>query len=314
MSTRINEAQKVRQEVAEKNREMFNQTDSPAEKIESKNQALEVAKKLQNVAVRPKPKPVYEEMPAMPMASMRSVESSSGVTVFTRNFNELANETITLPALSTAYGTIQFGEEISASESEWASAEINYAFLGPNRAVVELVGCRVHLEMRANFNSSKVKGILKKLVCMSPDGRVFERAIEGKIIEVRTEYGGVKSDIIMAGPAKGIALEAMQTMIKAYGAANAAVETTVSGVSSRYDTEKVQNVTGNKQKYVEGKVYEASGDFLTYIINFYKQLEPTLALAPGAKVHIALKESVEIPRAFFKKSVNQNELISELKK
>lgn len=238
----------------------------------------------------------------------------TGVTVFPDNFEDWSDDVILVPALSSALATVQGGEEVTMRPEEWVSAKLDYAFLGANGRVVELNGCLVKILLRGNFNTSKVKGTLEYISCTSPNGVPFKRNIRGKIISAATEYGGVDSEVIMAGPSKGIALEALQSAIKGFGQAMAFTETTRNAVAGEYSSREVTNVTGNSSRYVGAKVLESSGDFLNYLVDFYKGLQPTLAIAPGTKVHVIIDGELEIPGDFFKSSHDINSIGQEILK
>ena len=144
------------------------------------------------------------------------------------------------------------------------------------------------------------------MTCVLEKGRVFTVAVDGVLVGAAKEYGGTESDLIMKGPAKAAALKFLGEITSAYGSALSAVETTTQTFKAgehREDT--VKNVTGNKSSYVGGKVLEANGDFLKYIASFFQSMEPTLALAPGTKIHFVNRYNVEIPREFFKPKGNQ---------
>lgn len=280
----------------------------PAEPVaEEKPKPVEVkpTKKIVQAKV-----PRYEEsVEAVSQPPRRDVFlSETGVTVFKENFENWEDEVVQVPALSTALATIQFGEEVTASTKDYVTAKLDYAFLGANGAIVELTGCVVDIDVKANFHTSSVKGSLNKIVCTGPDGLEYKQPVQGKIISAASEYGGVKSDIIMAGPAKGMALEALQSAIKGFGEAMAFTETTRQGIASQFATREVENVSGNQDRYIGGKVLESTGSFLQYVVDFYKGLEPSLALAPGAKVHVLIRDSLQVPSDFFKGQLNKNEI------
>ncbi len=227
--------------------------------------------------------------------------SGQSVTIFETNLRSRDEETITLPSGSHAFGRVKFGEEVTADGDSEVAVELDYAFLGPNKSVVEMNGCVAWLKVKSNFHTQRVKGQVADLTCTMPSGRVFTILMEGPLISAASGYAGVDSDVIMRGPAKAAALKFLGDITSAYGAATAATEMTqqVMTAGERF-AEKTTNVTGDKGKYVAGKVVEANGDFLKYISSFFQSMQPTLALAPGAKVHIVNRYNVRIPKVFFK--------------
>ncbi len=230
--------------------------------------------------------------------------SGEAITVFKSNIEQLQEETITLPSGAHAFGRVKFGEEVTANNKTEVLVELDYAFLGPNRSVVELNGCTVWVSVDSNFHTQKIKGSMQDMTCTMPSGRVFTITIGGPLVDVASGYAGVESDLIMKGPAKAAAFNFLAEITKAYGLATAAAQTRTDVVGGDRYSDKATNVTGDKKAYIEGKVLEANGDFLKYIASFFESLQPTLALPPGTKVHLINRFNVKIPKAFFKKGAS----------
>ncbi len=224
------------------------------------------------------------------------------VTVFPSNARrKQQEETITLPSGAHAFGRTKFGEEVTASGQREVSVEIDYAFLGPNESVVEMVGCVVWFGVNSDFHSQKVRGQAKDLTCVGDQGRVFTVAVDGVLVGAANEYGGVESNLIMRGPAMTAAFKFLGDITSAYGSALSAMETTTSSIRKSEDRDDtIKNVTGDKATFSRGKVVEANGEFLKYISSFFQSMEPTLALAPGTKIHFVNRYNIQIPKEFFK--------------
>lgn len=257
----------------------------------------------------PAPKSVKKKRSKLkPRAKKRGFKrpSNRALTVFNANLlrpQKLA--TITLPSGAHAFGRVKFGEEVRASGKNEVLVELDYAFLGPNRSVVELNGCIVWLSVFANFHTQKVKGELQDLTCTMKSGQVFTVGVSGPLVGLEGGYAGASSDLIVKGPAKLAALKFLTEITQAYGAATAIVETTTQAISSDYHTEKTKNITGERSRYVGGKVVEANAKFLEYVASFFSGMEPTLAIAPGTKVHVVNRHNVEIPKEFFSSGVEK---------
>lgn len=230
-----------------------------------------------------------------------SKPSGHSITIFKSNSHWLEEEMITLPSGAHAFGRVKFGEEVTANSKSEVMVELDYAFLGPNKSVVELNGCIVWVNVDSNFQVQKIKGSMQDMTCTMSSGRVFTIAVGGPLVEMASGYAGVESDLIMKGPAKAAALKFLGEITHAYGAATAAAQTKTEVVSGDKFSDKATNVAGDKNAFIQGKVVEAHGDFLKYISSFFETLQPTLALAPGTKVHLINRFNVKIPKVFFKK-------------
>lgn len=209
------------------------------------------------------------------------------------------DDTITLPAGASAYATLMFGQQIALSKPEEISARLDYAFLGPNNAVVELKGCMVFLELGANFSLGKLKGGPKDLTCRSASGTVFTVPMSGLIVDSKDEYAGAQGTLELNGQFQAAGLKFVTSLQEGYGQAMQTVQKTVSAVASEKSSEKIENVTGSKNDFVKGKVLENTSRFLDKVIMFYENMEPTLALAPGTKIHVVNRTNIQIPRDFF---------------
>lgn len=224
-------------------------------------------------------------------------DQNSNITIFAPT---TLDDTITLPAGATAYATMMFGQQIAMSKPEELSARLDYAFLGPNNAVVELKGCVVFLELSANFSLGKLKGGPKDLTCRSENGNVFTVTMSGLIVDSGDEYAGAQGTLELNGQFQAAGLKFLTTLQEGYGQAMQSVQKTVSAVASEKNSEKIENVTGNKNDFIKGKVLENTSRFLDKVIVFYENMEPTLALPPGTKIHIINRKNIQIPKYFFK--------------
>jgi hypothetical protein len=260
--------------------------------------------------IEPREKPVskpnvvsWDEITPKRPKVVRFTEEIRGqsITIFNGNLNTKEEDTITLPSGSHAFGRVKFGEEVTADGESEIMAELDYAFLGPNQSIVEMNGCIVWLRVKSNFHTQRVNGQLRDMTCTMPNGRVFTVGLEGPLVSAANGYAGSESDLIMRGPAKAAALKFLGEITSAYGAATSAAQVTTDVLTSgEKNVEKSTNITGDKNKYVGGKVIEANGDFLKYISSFFQSMQPTLALPPGTKIHIVNRYNIKIPKIFFK--------------
>lgn len=208
-----------------------------------------------------------------------------------------------LPSGSNAWGTVQFGQEVTAAGAEEVKIRLDWAFVGPNKTIVDLSGCIVWAILKADFNSARVKGTLSDLTCTSHDGLVFTKKIRGMIVGSAREYAGTESEIIMRGPAKAAMIEYLSRIIGSYGEAlvsiNSEHEKNTVVNDKLTQTDESRKVTGNQSDYIKGSILQANGDFLNYIKQFYAAMQPTLALAPGTRVHVVIRDNISIPYQMF---------------
>ena len=282
--------------------ELSAQPEPPAQLEEKASEQLfKEAKELAAAKPEPQPSTPLRPRPAKPRRVER-FQSPEGkqVSYFKTNMSRNDDDYITLPAGAHTFGMVKFGEEVTASKGSEVLISLDYAFLGPNDAVVELKGCVVWAKVQSNFHTQKVMGNMSDLTCTSPSGKVWTVDVAGPLVGAASGYAGVGSDLIMKGPAKAAALKFLAEITKAYGAATSAAQLRTDIVAGDKTSEKASNVEGNKDAFIRGKVIEAHGDFLTYISSFFSSMQPTLALPPGTKVHLVNRYNVAIPKSFFR--------------
>lgn len=232
-------------------------------------------------------------------------DTAGGLRVFTRNLkysnSALIPQTITLPSGSSALATLLGGLEVSSSEVR-IDVRIDYAFLGPNKAVVEMNGCIAWVKFRADFSTERLYGTAYSISCKAPNGRTFDLPIVGHIKDEEDEYIGARGKLIPNGKLAASVLGFLQDGATAYGDALAKAQTTTtvapgSGLGSPATGE---NVTNDRTAYIAGQtIAGASGKFLNWWVDHYTQLAPTIAVAPGKKIFISIEGEVQIPEMFF---------------
>lgn len=251
--------------------------------------------------------PIIDEVSTINSAiEQKSFEDTAGgVRIFTKNLrysqDSLSPKTITLPSGSSALATLLGGLEVSSNEVK-IDVRIDYAFLGPNKTVVELNGCIAWVRFRADFSTERLYGSAYSISCKAPNGKTFELPIVGHIKDEEDEYIGAKGKLIPNGKLAASVLGFLQDGASAYGDALAKAQTTTtvtpgSGLGSPATGE---NVTQDRAAYISGQtIAGASGKFLNWWVDHYTQLAPTIAVAPGKKIFISIEGEVQIPELFF---------------
>jgi len=289
----VEEAQKAWEEAQRISRK---KAEEDLKKIEIKKKVV-VAKKRE-----PLPKKVRKNKPKPRIKKNISFVRAGGesVTIFSNNIKRREESFVTLPSSSSAFGTILFGEEVTQNSEEEVVARLDYYFIGPNKSVLEMKDCRVWLKVHSFYSGQKVKGRLTDMTCRADDGEVFTVPVDGLLVSTASNYAGVKSDLNLGGPMKQAIFKFLSEITDAYGSAMKVVESTSQVSSNRNSQEKVTNVTGSKKQYIEGAVIAENAKFLEYVGSFFKGMQPTLAIAPGTKIHLVIRHNVKIPKKFFK--------------
>ncbi len=232
-------------------------------------------------------------------------EDQNDVRIFKSNLRYIKNnevpKTITLPSGSSALATLLSGIEI-ASEMKSIDVRLDYAFLGPNKAVVELTGCIAWVKLSADYSTERLFGSAYSISCRSPNGKTFDLPIVAHIKDERDEYLGIKGTLLANGKLAAAALSFLRDGTTAFGEAMAKSQTNTEVVGGGLSgtTATGTNVSGNKDSYIIGQTAAgASGKFLNWWVDYYTKLSPTIAVPPGTKIYLSVEGEIQIPETFF---------------
>lgn len=240
-------------------------------------------------------------------------DEAGGVRVFTRNLpsgKKAGADSFTLPSTSIALATLLFGIEATSTEERLVPAELNYAWLGPNGAVVEMKNCRLWVKVKGDYSTERIYGTSETISCRSPAGETFDIPISAHMVDKEEEYLGARGELVARGKALASALSFLSDGVQAFGnaMASAQVQTEVAQGSPYGGPVKGSNVGGDKTKYIAGQTVAGStAKFLDWWIDYYQSLSPTIAIGPGKKIYLAVHGTVEIPKIFFGAKIEQSE-------
>lgn len=259
------------------------------------------------------PLPVAPLMPQeRPLEMPPQYDLANGVRVFARNVQESqGRDTVTLPSGSIALATVLYGVQVTPDSNDRVlPVELDYAWLGPNEAVVEMKHCRAWVPVKADMNIERILGAAYSITCRAPNGAVFEIPVRAHMVNKDDEYLGAQGTLVLPGKAKAAALLFLQNGVEAFGKAMAAAQVSQSSVAGQVGSAiKSENVSGDQKKYIVGSVLEQStSKFLDWFIDYYASLSPQLAIGPGHKIYLAVEGSVEVPRMFFGERVSAGSL------
>ena len=253
------------------------------------------------------PKTRQKKITKVKKSPKKLFKAKNGVKVYYRNIEiaeklEKQAEYISLPSTSIVLATTLYGIEAVPTKERPALAELNYVWLGPNKAVVEMTNCRIWLDVRGDYTTERVMGDAKELSCRSPGGETFDIPLHAYMIDEKEEYLGARGVVVAKGKAMASALEFLQNGVSAFGKAMGAAQVTTKVTTNENSSSKDSNITGNPYKYMGGESISGStAKFLNWWISYYQSLQPTVAIGPGKKVYLAIRGSVKVPMIFFGK-------------
>lgn len=281
---------------------------------------VEVSHKEEAPAVESAPTPPTLDQVQIVSSStqeMPSYEDQNDVRIFKSNLRHLKRhetlKTITLPSGSSALATLLSGVEIAADEKS-IDVRLDYAFLGPNKTVVELTGCIAWIKLSADYSTERLFGSAYSISCRSPSGKTFELPVTAHVKDERDEYLGIRGKLLANGKLAAAALSFLKDGTTAFGEAMAKSQTSTEVVGGGLSgtTATGTNVSGNKDSYIIGQTAAgASGKFLNWWVDYYTKLSPTIAVPPGTKIYLSVEGEIQIPEVFFTSSnrINTNDSI-----
>ena len=230
----------------------------------------------------------------------------SGMNVIHKNLKYLGMDSfhkmVLLPNGSVALGTAKNGVEVSSTFKK-VLVELDYTFLGPNGAIVEMKGCRLWVKVVGNQVTSRVEGDpageKTEITCMTPSGKSFTKNIKVHLLDGHDEYSGVKGERVFYGKDIALILDFLNGGLKAYGDALSRFQVKTD-VSEGETPIKTENVTGDEKKYIAGQTLSGSmGKMMNWWVDYYMGLAPQVAVPTGSKVFVGVDGSIEVPEEFF---------------
>lgn len=249
--------------------------------------------------------------------STNYVRPRDGLRIIHKNLKYLSNssfqKTVTLPSGSTALGTMKMGIEASGDPKPLL-VELDYTWLGPNEAFVEMKGCRLWVKVKGHQTTARLEGAAHEMTCRAANGQVFDLPIKAHLVDGEDEYLGIKGERIFRGKDTAMILDFLNGGLNAYGDAMAKFQTKTQ-VSDGETPIKSENVEGDETKYIAGKTISGSmGKMMNWFVDYYQSLSPTIAVGTGRKVFLAIEGTIQVPSILFGEKVSVEKMMDEIKK
>ncbi|MFG1594138.1 hypothetical protein [Halobacteriovorax sp. CON-3] len=248
----------------------------------------------------------------------RSVQNSS-ITFFNTHIpTENLDKNALISAGASSMGELMLKLEIDTSsekDKDRADIRLHGAFVGPNKLYVDMSNCHIIFKPIPKYNTERVKGELKRISCVSDDGKEFNEEIKGHIRDAEDEAIGLKAITDMTNMQKGGAWAAGSAITKAIGGGLAQTQVTseISQSSGIVDPVTISNITGSQGAFVAGKAIEASlGKHADKMRDYYWNLVPPLVVEGGREVIVWFEEGLEVPVKYLKKESKDDLLFDSL--
>jgi Bacterial conjugation TrbI-like protein len=198
-----------------------------------------------------------------------------------------------LPTGSHVKARIVSGVEANAREPYPVLLQLDYAFTGPNKSIIDLSNCFMIAKAKANLSTERVMMETDRLSCVREDGEHFKREAKGYVAGDDNTFGATgtyiskQGQVLLAAVLASIAKNAGQAI------ADAQKTTSVLGADK---AAAATNITGSKAAYIGGS---AMVDGATIVAQWYleqaKDLIPSIGVGSGQDVFVIMLDTIEVP-------------------
>jgi conjugal transfer pilus assembly protein TraB len=176
---------------------------------------------------------------------------------------------------------------------------MDYAFIGPNESKIDLSGCFGISKAQGDLSTERVQMQVTKLSCVSKQGRLFERDINGFVADDKDNSFAVIGDV-----------NSKQDRVAAQAFLSSIVEGVGKAIQQTQTTQQTtplggsqSTVTGDAAKYIAaGGASEAASQVTQWYLRQAQGLLPTINVGSGQDIWVVMQDKVELPNWYFKKA------------
>ena len=246
-----------------------------------------------------------EEFEARRVPQMLGVGSpdhsyTRGQSVLSFPVKETASEKTTgivLPSGSYVKAKLMTGVEAPEGKTYPALLQLDYAYIIPNKKKLDLSGCFMIAKSVGDLSTERVQMQPTKLSCVSHDGHMFERDINGFVADDKDNSFAVIGSV-SSKQDRVAAMAFLSSIVEGVGKALQQAQTTQStnplGASSTF-------MTGNQAAYIgAGGASNAAGMVTQWYLHQAQNLLPTVNIGSGHDVWVVMTEKVQLPSDYFR--------------
>jgi len=167
---------------------------------------------------------------------------------------------------------------------------LDYAFQSPNNSRVNLSGCFALAKTQASLSTERVEFQVYKLSCVSRKGEMFEREMNGFVVDDKDQNFALKGEV-QSHQGRVAAMAFMNSVIQGVGDIIERKSQNIGGANpdnKGTDIVLQQGATTSAAKVVDWYLNQATNT-----------LVPTISVKSGQDVWIVINETVEVPDHYF---------------
>ncbi len=213
---------------------------------------------------------------------------------------------VVIPPGSYVKAKLMTGVEAPEGRTYPVLLQLDFAYIVPNKKKLDLSGCFMIAKSQGDLSTERVQMQASKLSCVSREGKMFERDVNGFIADdkdnsfavigsVNSKQDRVATMAFLSSVVEGVG--------KALGQAQTTQTTTpLGGSQSTFTGDQMTGIAA-------GGASNAAGLVTQWYLKQAQNLLPTINVGSGQNVWIVMQETVKLPNDYFRKNMNggQNE-------
>ncbi len=209
-------------------------------------------------------------------------------------------EGVVIPPGSYVKAKLMTGVEAPEGKTLPVLMQLDYAYIVPNKKRIDLSGCFMIAKATGNISSERVEMQADKLSCVSKEGRMFEREINGFVVDdLDNSFAVIGSVISKQDRVASMAFlsSVVEGVGKAIQSAQTTQQTTPLGGSQSV-------VSGDQMAYIgAGGAASAASMVTQWYLRQAQSLLPLIAVGSGQNVWVVMKDNVRLPNDYFQKAL-----------
>lgn len=215
---------------------------------------------------------------------------------------------VVLPVGSYVKAKIIAGTDATTGEPDPVLLQLDYSSILPNQRRLDLSGCFMTAKAQADLSTERVKMKTLKLSCVSKQGLVFEKEVNGYVADDKDNKFAV-SGPVNSKQDRVAAMAFLASVVEGVGKAVQQAQTTQQSTLSGSQS----LVTGDQNRYLAGgAASNAAGTVAHWYLRQAENLLPSITVGSGKDVWIVILDNVNLPTNYFKKEDEKNARFSYL--
>lgn len=206
---------------------------------------------------------------------------------------------VVVPAGSYVKAKLMTGIEAPEGKTYPVLLQLDYAYIVPNKRKLDLSGCFMIAKSQGDLSTERVQMQASKISCVSKDGKMFERDVNGFIADDKDNSFAVMGSVT-----------SKQDRVAAMAFLSSVVEGVGKGLQQAQTTQSMNPlggstslVTGSGAAYLgAGGAANAAGLVTQWYLRQAQNLLPTINIGSGQDVWVVMQDTIRLPNDYFRKN------------